>query len=361
VDKTIAPMEAALKDAGVTKEDVDEVLLVGGMTRMPLVEKTVKEFFGKEPHKGVNPDEVVGVGAAVQAGVLQGDVKDITLLDVTPLTLSIETAGKVATPMIPRNTTIPTEKSQVFSTYSDNQPAVEVHVMQGERPVADGNKTLGKFILDGIPPAPRGVPQIEVSFKIDANGILNVKAKDKATNKEQGITITASTALSDDEVDTMVKEAEKHASEDSKKKERAETKNNAETLTFQVEKTIKDLGDKIEKGKKEELEKINKELKEMVGKEDFDAEEVKKKTEELSSKLQEIGAKAYEQAQKTDNSEAAKQKTSDSAKASSDKEGEEKEDEKKEGEKAEEGEIVSDSDKSTSDKDEKKKDDGDKK
>ena len=294
IEKTIPPCEKALKDAKLKIEDLDDVLLVGGMTRMPLVIKTVKEFFKKEPNKGVNPDEVVGIGAAVQAGVLQGDVKDITLLDVTPLTLSIETLGSVATPMISRNTTIPTEKTQVFSTAADNQPAVEVHVMQGERPMVEGNKTLGKFILDGIPPAPRGVPQVEVTFKIDANGILNVKAKDKATNKEQGITITASTALSDEEVDNMVKEAEKHSEEDQKKKEDVEIKNNAETLIFQVEKTIKDLGDKIDKNKKEELEKINKELKDMISKDDFDKEVVKSKTEEVMKKLQEIGASAYQ-------------------------------------------------------------------
>jgi molecular chaperone DnaK len=330
VDKTIPPMEAALKDAGMTKTDIDEVILVGGMTRMPLVEKCVKEFFGKDPHKGVNPDEVVGVGAAVQAGVLQGDVKGITLLDVTPLTLSIETMGRVATPMIPKNTTIPTEKKNIFSTAADNQPAVEVHVMQGERPMVDGNKTLGKFMLDGIPPAPRGVPQIEVTFKIDANGILNVTAKDKATGKEQGITITASTALSDDEIEKMVEEAKKHADEDSKKKERAEVKNNADTASFQVEKTIKDLGDKIDKAKKEELEKINKDLKELIAKEDFDTEEVKKKTEELSKKLQEIGAQAYQSA-------AAKESKKGEEKDA--KEDKEKKDEKKPKD-AEEGEIV---------------------
>ena len=238
VDKTIKPCEEAIKDADVSVNDIDEVLLVGGMTRMPLVYRTVKDFFKKEPHKGVNPDEVVGVGAAIQAGVLQGDVKDITLLDVTPLTLSIETLGQVATPMIPRNTTIPTEKTQIFSTAADNQPAVEVHVLQGERPIVEGNKTLGKFILDGIPPAPRGVPQVEVKFKIDANGILNVHAKDKATGKEQSITITASTALSEDEVDSMVEEAKRHESEDKKKKEKAEIRNNADTLSFQVDKTL---------------------------------------------------------------------------------------------------------------------------
>lgn len=337
IDKTIPPCESALKDAKLKVEDIDEVLLIGGMTRMPLIQKTVKEFFKRETHKGVNPDEVVGVGAAVQAGVLQGDVKDITLLDVTPLTLSIETMGRVATPMIKRNTTIPTDKNQIYSTAADNQPAVEIHVMQGERPMVDGNKTLGKFILDGIPPAPRGIPQIDVSFKIDANGILNVKAKDKATGKEQGITITASTALSDEEVENMVGEAEKHAGEDKNKKERAEVHNNADTLSFQVEKTLKDLGEKIEKSKKDELEKVNKELKEIIAKDDFDTEEVKKKTEELSQKLQEVGAAAYQQAQKD---EQGKKKGSVDKSGNTD--GKKKEEEKKEDKsaEAEEGEIV---------------------
>jgi molecular chaperone DnaK len=322
VDRTIPPMEAALKDADMKVEEIDDVVLVGGMTRMPMIQKVVTDFFKKDPHKGVNPDEVVGIGAGIQAGVLQGDVKDITLLDVTPLTLSIETAGPIATPMIPRNTTIPTEKSQVFSTYSDNQPAVEVHVMQGERPIPDGNKSLGKFILDGIPPAPRGVPQIEVTFKLDANGILKVTAKDKATGKEQSITITASTALSEDEVDQMVKEAEKHASEDKKKKERVEVKNNADTLTFQVDKTIKEMKDKIDKSKKSEIEKLNKELKDMIGKDDFDIEAVKKKTEELSSKLQEIGAQMYKDAGAKEDKKGSKGDKKEEKKAPSAEEGE---------------------------------------
>jgi len=328
VKKTIKPCETALKDAGVTIEEIDDVVLVGGMTRMPLVQKTVQEFFKKEPHKGVNPDEVVGIGAAVQAGVLQGDVKDITLLDVTPLTLSIETMGAVATPMIPKNTTIPTEKTQTFSTAADNQPAVEVHVMQGERPMVEGNKTLGKFMLDGIPPAPRGVPQIDVTFKLDASGILNVTAKDKATGKEQGITITASTALSDEEVEKMVQEAEKHAADDQKKKDRIEVRNNADSLVFQVEKTMKDLGDKIEESKKKELEKTTGELKSLIEKEDFDIDDVKKKTEELSQKIQEGGAQAYQTA-------SAQQKETS---ASSAEEKEESKDTKKDD--AEEGEIV---------------------
>jgi len=335
IDKTIPPCEAALKDAGMKVDEIDEVLLVGGMTRMPMIQKTVKEFFKREPNKGVNPDEVVGIGAAIQAGVLQGDVKDITLLDVTPLTLSIETLGKVATPMIKRNTTIPTEKKQIFSTAADNQPAVEVHVLQGERPMVEGNKSLGKFILDGIPPAPRGTPQIEVKFKIDANGILNVTAKDKATGKEQGITITASTALSDDEVDQMVKEAEKHATNDKKKKEKVDVKNNAETLVFQVEKTMKDLKEKIDKSKREEIEKISKDLKDMISKDDFNADKVKEKSEELSKKLQEMGAEVYKQAQQKEAESKKKDKKKDDKK---DKDKSGKNDDKD----AEEGEIVDD-------------------
>jgi len=343
VDKTIRPCEEAIKDAGVKLEDIDEVVMVGGMTRMPLVVKKVKEIFKREVHKGVNPDEVVAVGAAIQAGVLQGDVKDITLLDITPLTLSIETLGSVATSMIKRNTTIPAEKTQVFSTASDNQPAVEVHVLQGERPVVEGNKSLGKFILDGIPPSPRGIPQIDVTFKIDANGILNVSAKDKATGKEQSITITASTSMSDEEVDHMVSEAEIHADEDKKKKERIEVKNNAESLSFQVEKTISELGDKIDKTKKEEVEKINSELKEMIGKDTFDTEVVKNKTDELTKRLQEVGAQAYKKAQDQKDKEAKKENKQSSEEGDDNKE--------KTKDKAEDGEIV----------DEKRKDDKDKK
>ena len=335
VEKTIPPCKAALKDADMSIDDIEEVIMVGGMTRMPLVQKKVNKFFKKDLHKGVNPDEVVAVGAAIQAGVLQGDVKDITLLDVTPLTLSIETMGKVATPMIDRNTTIPTEKTQIFSTAADNQPAVEVHVLQGERKMVDGNKTLGKFILDGIPPAPRGVPQIEVTFKIDANGILNVSAKDKATGKEQNITITASTALDESEIDQMVEDAKKHAEDDEEKKKKVEVKNNAETLSFQLEKTLKDLGDKVDKKKKEEIEKINDELKKMIKEEDIDTEKVKKKTEELSSKLQEIGANAYQQAAKQAKAQKAGEKDTK----------EEKTDDKNEkDEKVEEGEIVEEDD-----------------
>ena len=259
IEQTVKPCEKALKDAGLKKEDVDQILLVGGMTRMPAIAKKVEEIFEKEPNKGVNPDEIVGVGAAIQAGVLAGDVKDITLLDVTPLSLGLETLGGVMTKLIDRNTTIPVEKKQIFSTAADNQPAVEIHILQGEREMAQDNKTLGRFILDGIPPAPRGVPQIEVTFSIDANGILNVKAVDLATKKEQKITITASTGLKEEEIDEMVQEAEKHAEEDKKKRERAEVRNNADTLCFSVEKLIKENKDKIEEKQTEEMEKLSEE------------------------------------------------------------------------------------------------------
>ncbi|MEI6462606.1 MAG: molecular chaperone DnaK [bacterium] len=296
VKKTIEPVKKALADAKVDISSINEVVLVGGMTRMPMVIKTVKEFFGKEPNKSVNPDEVVAIGAAVQGGVLTGDVKDITLLDVTPLTLAIETYGGVATPMISRNTTIPTEKSQVFSTAADNQPAVEVKVVQGERPKADDNKILGTFILDGIPPAPRGIPQIEVAFKIDANGILSVTAKDKATNKSQSITITASTSLSDEEVEKMVKAAEVNAAKDKEFKERAELKNETQSLVFQTEKVIKDFGEKISKDEKKTLEDTSKALKEKIDKDDFNVEEVKKEKDELMKKVQDISTKMYQNA-----------------------------------------------------------------
>jgi molecular chaperone DnaK len=292
VDRTIEPCKKALSDAGLSISEIEEVILVGGMTRMPLVQKKVKEFFGKEPNLSVNPDEVVAIGAAVQAGVLQGDVKDVLLLDVTPLTLGIETLGGVATPLIDRNTTIPHSKSQVFSTAADNQPSVEIHVLQGERPMASDNKTLGRFILDGIPPAPRGVPQVEVIFDIDANGILNVTAKDKATNKEQKITITSSSGLSKEEVEKMQKEAEIHAEEDKKKKENIEIKNQADAVVFTTEKLLKESGEKMKEEDKKELESKLEELKKIKDGDQY--EEMKKKMEELNDIAQKIGAAMYQ-------------------------------------------------------------------
>lgn len=299
VDKTMKPVKKALADAEVKTSEIDEVVLVGGMTRMPIIKKKVEEFFGKKPHEGVNPDEVVAIGAALQGAVLAGDssVKDVTLLDVTPLTLGIETLGGVMTPLIERNTTIPTEKSQIFSTAADNQPAVEIHVLQGERPMAGDNKTLAKFILDGIPPAPRGIPQVEVKFKIDANGILHVSAKDKASGKEQSVTITASTQLDDKEVDQLVKEAELHADEDKKKKERVELKNNADSLVFQTEKFVGDYKDKISADDKKELEAKKDELKEAAQAEDFDADDVKEKLDALTKLMMEKGKVMYENAE----------------------------------------------------------------
>jgi molecular chaperone DnaK len=254
IQRTVGPCEQAVKDAGLKPGDVDEVVLVGGSTRIPKVQQLVRDFFGKEPHKGVNPDEVVAIGAAVQAGVLTGDVKDVLLLDVTPLSLGIETMGHVFTTLIPRNTTIPTRKSEVFSTASDNQTQVEIHVLQGERPMAYDNKTIGKFVLDGIPPAPRGVPQIEVTFDIDANGILHVSAKDKATGREQKITIQASSGLSQEEIETMVDEARKHEDEDKQRKEMVEARNRLDSLVWQMEKTLSDAGDKVPDDKKSELQ-----------------------------------------------------------------------------------------------------------
>ncbi|QQR93859.1 molecular chaperone DnaK [bacterium] len=295
VEKSIDAVKKALADAGMQKGDIEEVVMVGGMTRMPLVIKAVKEFFGKEPNKSVNPDEVVAIGAAVQGGVLTGDVKDITLLDVTPLTLAIETMGGVATPMIPRNTTIPTEKTQIFSTAADNQPSAEIVVVQGERPKALDNKILGRFVID-IAPAPRGVPQIEISYKIDANGILNVSAKDKATGKESGITITASTSMTESEIEKMVKDAEVNAEKDKLYKEKTELKNNALSLVFQVEKLLEDAGDKIDENKKAEIETLNKEVKEMAEKEDFNEASLKVKTDELNQKIQAATTEMYQKA-----------------------------------------------------------------
>ncbi|MDD3678757.1 MAG: molecular chaperone DnaK [Patescibacteria group bacterium] len=293
IEKTIEPVKKALKDAGIEAKDINEVILVGGMTRMPKVQEIVKKFFGKEPLKGVNPDEVVATGAAIQGGVLGGEVKDILLLDVTPLSLGIETLGGVSTKLIERNTTIPTSKSEIFSTAADNQTSVEVHVLQGEREFAKDNKTLGRFILDGIPPAPRGIPQVEVTFDIDANGILNVSAKDKATGKEQKITITGSSGLSEEEVEKMQKEAEKHADEDKKKKELVEAKNMADSLIYTTEKTLKDAGDKVKPEDKKEIDKLVENLKKEKEGEDLDA--IKKTYDELGEAVQKIGAAMYQE------------------------------------------------------------------
>ena len=289
--RTLEPCRQALKDAGFETKDIEEVVMVGGMTRMPLVQKKVEEFFGRKPNISVNPDEVVAVGAAVQAGVLQGDVKDVLLLDVTPLTLGIETMGAVMTPLIERNTTIPTSKSQVFSTAADSQPSVEVHVLQGERPMAVDNKSLGRFMLDGIPPAPRGMPQIEVTFDLDANGILNVSAKDKGTSREQKITITASSGLSKDEVEKMRKEAESHAAEDRQKKELIETRNLADTLIYTTEKALRDAGDKVPAADRSDIEAKIEELKKVNGGDNLN--EIKTKTQALSQAAQKIGAAMY--------------------------------------------------------------------
>jgi len=295
IDRSIGPVKQALADAGLKPADINEVVLVGGMTRMPAVQDAVKKFFGKEPHKGVNPDEVVAVGAAIQAGVLGGDVKDILLLDVTPLTLSVETLGGVATALIERNTTIPARKSQVFSTAAANQSQVEIHVLQGERPMAADNKSLGRFILDGIPPAPRGVPQIEVTFDIDANGILEVTAQDKATGRSQNIKITASSGLSDAEVEKMKKEAEKHADEDRKRKERVEARNKADNMAYTAEKALEDLGDKVPENVKTKVQGKVAEVRKVLENENADTETLNRVADELGKEIQQIGAAAYGQ------------------------------------------------------------------
>ena len=296
VDSTLDPVRKALKDAKLSSKDIDKVILVGGSTRIPMVQELVKKELGKEPSKEVNPDEVVAMGAAIQGGVLTGDVNDIVLLDVTPLSLGIETLGGICTVLIPRNTTIPTSKSQVFSTAADNQPAVDIHILQGERQMAADNKTLGNFQLTNIPPAPRGVPQIEVTFDIDANGIVNVKAKDLGTNKEQSLTITSSTSLSDDEIDKMVKEAEENREADEKKKNEADARNEAEQMIFATEKAIKDLGDKVDSKDKEKAEEQIKDLKEALEKDDI--EDIKSKTEKLNESAMALATKVYEEAAK---------------------------------------------------------------
>ena len=296
VEETLTPVRKALKDAGLTASDLDKVLLVGGSTRIPKVQEVVKKELGKEPSKGVNPDEVVAMGAAIQGGVLTGEVNDIVLLDVTPLSLGIETLGGVCTVLIPRNTTIPTSKSQVFSTAADNQPAVDIHILQGERSMAADNKTLGNFQLTGIPAAPRGVPQIEVTFDIDANGIVNVKAKDLGTGKEQKITITANNTLSEEEIDKMMKEAEANKEADEKRKEEADARNEAEQLIFMTEKSIKDLGDKVSNEDKEKAENGIKELKEALEKGKI--EDIKAKKDALQETAMALGAKVYEEAAK---------------------------------------------------------------
>ncbi len=327
IEATMAPVKACLKDAKKTVKDIDEIVLVGGQTRMPKVQAVVKAFFGKEPNKSVNPDEVVALGAAIQAGVLMGDVTDVLLLDVTPLTLGLETLGQVATPLISRNTTVPTSKSQVFSTAADNQTSVEINVLQGERPMAADNKSLGRFILDGIPPAPRGVPQIEVTFDLDANGILNVTAKDKATNKEQKITIQGSTGLSKEEVERITKEAEKHAEEDKLKKERIDARNQADTLIFTAEKTLKDAGDKVKKDDRDEVETKIKALKEVL--ESGSKDELEAKTKDLSDSIQKVGATMYE----APKGEEKKSRSDESDRGSSTK---------KSGPDVQEGEVVKD-------------------
>lgn len=330
IDRALPPCKAALKDAKLETKDIDEVILVGGMTRMPKMQETVKKFFGKEPHKGINPDEVVGVGAAVQAGVLGGEVTDVQLIDVTPLTLGLETLGGVRTPLIERNTRIPTEKNQVFSTAGDSQTQVEINILQGEREMASDNKSLGRFILDGIPPAPRGVPQIEVKFDIDANGILNVSAKDKATGKEQKITITGTTGLAKDEVDKMTKEAEAHAEEDKKKKEKAEAKNLADNLCYQAEKTLKDAGDKVKEEDKKSIEDKVKELRGML--DSAEPEELKQKTEALGQELQKVGEAMYKKQEPTENQNPTTSADDSESKKEDDKDHAAKDGEVKEGE-----------------------------
>ncbi len=325
IQKTMDPVKACLKDAGMSKDDIDEVIMVGGQTRMPKIQKTVKDFFGQELNKSVNPDEVVAVGAAIQGAVITGEVKDVLLLDVTPLTLGIETMGGVMTPLIDRNTTVPTEKSKVFSTAADNQTQVEIHVLQGERPMAADNKSLGRFILDGIPPAPRGVPQIEVAFDIDANGILKVSAEDKSTGKKQNITIENATRLKEEEIEQMKEEAEAHAEEDERRKEKAQARNKLDNTIFAAEQLLDDAGDKLDKADKEKLEQEIDKAQEVLEKEEATKADYDQTSEQLSQQLQKIGTKVHQQAQQ--------QQTQ------AEEQPEEKEEDKGDDE-AEEGEIV---------------------
>ncbi|GIW62401.1 MAG: chaperone protein DnaK [Patescibacteria group bacterium] len=325
IKKTFEPVKECLKDAKLTADKIDEVILVGGMTRMPKIIQEVKNFFGKDPHRGINPDEVVALGAAVQAGIITGEAKDVVLLDVTPLTLGVETLGGVMTPLIPRNTTIPTSKSEVFTTAADNQTQVEIHILQGERPMAKDNKSLGRFILEGIPPAPRGVPQIEVSFDLDANGILTVTAKDKATGKKQSITIKGSTGLSEEEIEKMKQEAEAHKQEDERMKELIEEKNRADSIVYTAEKMLKDNKDKLSDDEKKKIEQLIAEVRELTGKDDVSKDDLQAKTQALSDYIQEIGARMYSQGQ-SDN-KGTDDKSNDSKDKSSD-------------DKPEEGEVV---------------------